>query len=89
MRGLRNWDLYRLFCSPLCGCPEYDVNKGREERVCEGVGDRQGQVEVSHLQFADDTIFFLEHDNHSVTRAFTLIQIYWYISRLKMNLGKS
>lgn len=36
-------------------------------------------VEVSHLQFADDTIMFIPHNNRSIGNAFTILQVFEYI----------
>ena len=46
-------------------------------------------VLVSHLQFADDTIFFLEPDGDSFKNLLKVLALFCSTSGLKINMGKS
>ena len=46
-------------------------------------------VLVSHLQFADDTIFFLELEGVSFKNLLTVLGLFCSVSGLKINMGKS
>lgn len=45
-------------------------------------------LEVSHLQFVDETIF-LENDNNSISNAPAILHVFEQIFGLKFNLGKT
>lgn len=47
------------------------------------------RIEVSYLQFADDTILFRQDDDRSLGNVLTLLQVFEHISRLKINFTKS
>ena len=44
---------------------------------------------ISHLQFADDTIIFLQPEYESICNLKTVLQILQLVSGLKINLDKS
>ena len=46
-------------------------------------------IVVSHLQFADNTILFLENNKDNFLNALSIFQIFELSSRLKINLSKS
>lgn len=47
------------------------------------------RIEVSHLQFADDTILFVSHNNTSITNGLTLMKVFEHISGLHIHMTKS
>ena len=47
------------------------------------------KVMVSHLQFADDTIFFLEREGSSFKNLLTVLALFCSVSGLKINMSKS
>ncbi|KAL5575498.1 hypothetical protein UlMin_017197 [Ulmus minor] len=56
-------------------------------------GSRQGdpleEVVVSHLQFADDTLFLLEPDKSNIEKVNTILKFFSMCSGLKINMNKS
>lgn len=46
-------------------------------------------VKVSHLQFADDTIFFCNNDMNEILHLKTILRWFQEISGLKVNYSKS
>ena len=46
-------------------------------------------VLVSHLQFADDTIFFIESEGSSFRNLLIVLSLFCYVSGLKINMGKN
>ena len=44
---------------------------------------------VSHLQFADDTLFFIKNDDHYLNNLILLLDVFCLASGLKINLAKS
>ena len=47
------------------------------------------EVVVSHLQFADDTMFFLEPESSSFKNLLIVLALLYLVSRLKINMSKS
>ena len=47
------------------------------------------KIKVSHLQFADDTLFFIKEDENNIWTLFCALKIFSSLSGLKMNFGKS
>ena len=47
------------------------------------------KVEVSHLQFADDTLLFLKANRNYFLNYLTLLEVFGSISGLRVNLRKS
>ena len=89
-KGLRQGDplspfLFTLVADGLSRLME------RASRIRYVKGWRVGKdkVMVSHLQFADDTIFFLEPEGSSFKNLLTVLALFCYVSRLKINVSKS
>ena len=49
----------------------------------------RGNVMVSHLQFADDSIFFLDREEGSFKNLLIVLGLFCSTSGLKINMGKS
>ena len=47
------------------------------------------KVKVSHLQFADDTLFFLKENEDNIRTLYSALKIFCTVSSLKINFGKS
>ena len=58
-------------------------------RLINGFEVGKEKVRVSHLQFADDTLFFIKSDDHSLNNLIMLLQVFCGASELKINLPKS
>ncbi|KAL5543250.1 hypothetical protein UlMin_010960 [Ulmus minor] len=60
-------------------------------RIGEVKGFKVGREEVvvSHLQFADDTLFLLEPDKSNIERVNTILKFFSMCSGLKINMNKS
>ncbi|KAL5565627.1 hypothetical protein UlMin_028791 [Ulmus minor] len=60
-----------------------------------GIGEVKGfkvgreEVVVSHLQFADDTLFLLEPDKSNIEKVNTILKFFSMCSGLKINMNKS
>ncbi|KAL5546826.1 hypothetical protein UlMin_006513 [Ulmus minor] len=50
---------------------------------------RREEVVVSHLQFTDDTLFFLEPDQSNIKKVNTILNFFSICSGLKINMNKS
>lgn len=57
--------------------------------VVEGVKIGREEVCVSHLQFADDTLFLLEANNENLRNLNCILKFFTGCSGLKINMGKS
>ena len=47
------------------------------------------QIKVSHLQFANDTLFFIKENENNLRTLYSALKIFCYASGLKINFGKS
>ena len=47
------------------------------------------KIKISHLQFADDTLFFIKEDEINIRTLFSILKIFSSVSGLKINFGKS
>ena len=47
------------------------------------------KIKVSHLQFADDTLFFVKEDENNIRTLYSALKIFCSVSGLKINFGKS
>ena len=47
------------------------------------------KIKVSHLQFVDDTLFFIKENKNNTRTLYSALKIFCSISRLKINFGKS
>ncbi|RVW78846.1 Transposon TX1 uncharacterized 149 kDa protein [Vitis vinifera] len=66
------------------------VKTSREERnVFEGFKVGRNRTRVSHLQFADDTIFFSSTREEDLLTLKSVLVVFGHISGLKVNLDKS
>lgn len=52
------------------------LSKAAERNMLKGIEVRKDGVEISHLQFTNDTILFLQHDDKSLKNTLTLIQAF-------------
>ena len=60
-----------------------------EKRMIRGCKVGKDKVEISHLQFADDILFFLEADEFVFDNLLKVLRIFCEVSGLKVNMGKS
>ena len=47
------------------------------------------KVKVSHLQFADDTLFFIRENENNIRTLYSTLKIFSSVSGLKINFSKS
>jgi len=64
------------------------LSKRLEERVVKGMKEGSNEVEISHLQFANDTILFLQEDEENFKNAISLLQAFEVVLGLKINRRK-
>ena len=65
------------------------ISRVVESGLIKGVIVGSEGIVVSHLQFADDTILFLDNDKDNFLNTLSIFQIFELSSGLKMNLSKS
>ncbi|KAK3221692.1 hypothetical protein Dsin_008717 [Dipteronia sinensis] len=86
-RGLRQGDPLSPFLFNLAveclSCCFLDLNMDK------GIGYGNGEVHVSHLQYADDTILFLEPKTEFLVNSKRILRCYEMISGLRINFHKS
>ncbi|RVX05673.1 hypothetical protein CK203_027330 [Vitis vinifera] len=70
-------------------CIEQDVIECRGRNSLEGFRVDRNRTRVSHLQFADDTIFFSNTCEEELQTLKSLLLVFGHISGLKVNLDKS
>ena len=65
------------------------MERATEKGFVKGCRVGRDNVMVSHLQFADDTIFFVESNGSSFRNLLTVLGLFCSVSDLKINMGKS
>ena len=88
-RGLRQGDplspfLFILVVDVLSRLTE----KAKECGIIEGLAVGRENVEITHLQFADDTIFFLKDDEQNCANLNLILETICCISGMKINNAK-
>lgn len=89
-RGLRQGDplspfLFTLVTDVLSRM----LMRAKERNMMEGFRVGRNRTRVSHLQFADDTIFFSNSREEELQTLKSLLLVFGHISGLKDNLNKS
>ncbi|TQD83705.1 hypothetical protein C1H46_030735 [Malus baccata] len=64
------------------------MEKAQENHLIKGLCIGQERVEISHLQFADDTIFFLAEDEEVWNNLLEVLNLFCTILGLKINKAK-
>ena len=89
-RGLRQGDPLSPFLFTLVADVLSKMLLREEERnSLEGFRVGRNKTKVSHLQFADDTIFFSNTREEDLQTLKSLLLVFGHISGLKVNLDKS
>ena len=89
-RGLRQGDPLSLFLFTIVAdVLSRMLLKAKERSVLEGFKVDRNRVRVTHLQFADDTIFFANSCVEELLTLKSLLLVFGQISGLKVNLDKS
>lgn len=65
------------------------VDRAKEVGLFEGLQVSRDKISVTHLQFANDTIFFFEGDESQMVNLFSVVRLFGVLSGLKINLEKS
>lgn len=65
------------------------MEKARQLGLIKGVRFNNRSVEITHLQFADDTIIFLQQDEGRILNCKKILQCFQLTSGLKINTQKS
>lgn len=65
------------------------VLKAKEVSIVKGFEVSNGGPVLTHLQFADDTIFFCDHCKEEVLGYRAILRCFKLVSGLRINLGKS
>ncbi|GKV28743.1 hypothetical protein SLEP1_g37755 [Rubroshorea leprosula] len=89
-KGIRQGDplspfLFLIVAEGLNGL----VSSAVEKQLYKGVTVGKEGVSVSHLQFADDTIFFGEASDDNIGAIKSIMRTFELVSGLKINFGKS
>lgn len=64
------------------------IDRAKEVGLIEGFVVGRDRVEISHLQFADGTLFFSSGDESKFLNFQVILQTFELVSGLKVNLGK-
>ena len=89
-RGVRQGEpLSPLLFTLVVDVLSHLISRAMESGLIKGVKVGSEGIVVSHLQFANDTIMFLENDKDSFLNALSILQIFELSSVLKINLSKS
>ena len=90
LRGLRQGDPLSTFLFTLVvdGLSRL-MERAKECSLINGFQVGKDKVMVSHLQFADNTLFFINNDDHSLNNLIMLLDVFCLTSGLKINLAKS
>ena len=65
------------------------IDKAKECDTIHGFLMGKNKVEVTHLQFADDTLLFLEASHNVFLNILRLLEVFGSVSGLQVNLSKS
>ena len=65
------------------------TNKLVSQNMVECFEVGRDKVKVSHLQFTDDTLFFIKEEENNIQTLFSALKIFSSVSGLKINFGKS
>ncbi|KAM7480816.1 hypothetical protein LguiB_005399 [Lonicera macranthoides] len=65
------------------------VVRAREMGIIDGFEIGRDKIKLSHLQFADDTIFFLSNDVNKLKNLITILDTFGLASGLHINVSKS
>ncbi|RVW36772.1 hypothetical protein CK203_101570 [Vitis vinifera] len=85
----RKWMRGCLSSVFLCSPSERMLLKAEERNVLEGFRVGRNRTRVSHLQFADDTIFFSSTREEDMMTLKNVLLVFGHISGLKVNLDKA
>lgn len=89
-RGLRQGDPVSPLLFNLVGEVLHSMlEKAAEFGIIEGIRISSRAEQLTHLQFADDTIIFLKNDTNSVRGVRTILQCFQVLTGLKINFQKS
>ena len=89
-RGLRQGDPLSHFLFTLVSdVLSRMLMRAKERNMLEGFRVGRNRTRVSHLQFADDTIFFSNTREEELQTLKSLLLVIGHISGLKVNLDKS
>ncbi|WKA06632.1 hypothetical protein VitviT2T_024525 [Vitis vinifera] len=89
-RGLRQGDpLSPFLFTIVADVLSRMLLKAEERNVLEGFRVGRNRTRVSHLQFADDTIFFSNTREEDMMTLKNVLLVFGHISGLKVNLDKS
>ena len=89
-RGLKQGDLLSPFLFTLvANVLSRMLLRAKERNSLEGFRVGRNKIRVSHLQFADDTIFFSNTCEEVLQTLKSLLLVFGHITGLKDNLDKS
>ena len=63
--------------------------KAKEKGLIKGIGFNNDAVHITHLQFADDTMLFIEPRLEYLLNAKRILRVFELVSGLKINFHKS
>ncbi|KAM7497251.1 hypothetical protein LguiA_021665 [Lonicera macranthoides] len=89
-RGIRHGDPLSPFLFVLVADVLHRLMERAEDKnLVEGFEIGRDSVTLSHLQFADDTIFFLSNNEEKFKNLIGILEIFGLVSGLKINMTKS
>ncbi|XP_058078534.1 uncharacterized protein LOC131226828 [Magnolia sinica] len=89
-RGLRQGDpLFPFLFLAVGDALSRMLSKGQMERIISSFKIKGMESPISHIQFADNTLFFCEADLVNVSNLHTIVWCFEAVSGLKVNMKKS
>lgn len=89
-RGLRQGDPISSFLFVMVAeSLSYVIKEARTKGLILGLPIGKNKIEVTHLQFADDTLIFLPKDEEVVTNYNGLLRCFSLMTGLSINYSKS
>ena len=89
VKRVRQWDPPSLFLFSVVNMLSCLVSKSVNNWLVNDLTVREERVLVSHLQFVNDIVFFLELGAHSFVNIWSILCFFEVIFGVKINLAKS
>ena len=89
-RGLRQGDPLSPYIFILCqNILSQLLIKAEDQKKIQGIQISRGSPPINHLLFADDSFIFFKTNVHSCRNIKSMLQKFYHLSGMKINLSKS